>query len=56
LLTGGGGSCKRENSGPDNGTDADASKIESRKRTFELALGRSRLGHQMIWALGLEEM
>jgi hypothetical protein len=56
LLTSGGGSCKRENSGADNGTDADASKIESGKRTFELALGRSRLGHQVIWAFGLEKM
>jgi hypothetical protein len=56
LLTGRGGSCKREDSGPDNGTDAHASKIESGKRTFELAFRRSRLGHQMIWALGLEKM
>ena len=56
LLTGRGGSCKRENSGPDNGTDADASKVESGKRTFELAVRRSCLRHQKIWAFGFEKM
>jgi hypothetical protein len=49
-------SRQRENSGPNNRANTDAGKIERRESTLQLALGRRRLGHQVLRALRPEKL
>jgi hypothetical protein len=49
-------SRQREDSGPNNRANADAGKIERRESTLQLALGRRRLGHQVLRAFRPEKI